>query len=164
MKDYNRTKHKINTLYNDINELKNELLVLQTKEIKQNKKLDYNTLNTAKAIYYIKSPWINLEIQDTSGGNGWVYNYVYTIVNFPLFLVPYIKHSIFYQSLDENIWFDRNYFFVYVSEVDFNKEITQQKTTIKIVGQILASSYSTIQQPGLKVQIVIALTNPANYT
>jgi hypothetical protein len=167
---YNNTHHKIYNIWNLSNQNEQEL---SNKKIESNENLNsqknifqYNS----KKIYTIESEW---ELMDyvvagyeyhPMGGIG--KNYEIIIKNLPIYLLPYIKYSLFYKNDNPDIIvsyiFHSDEIFYLVHGVSNEEDITKviKDVTIYIPFQLRGTYLTDSKTSTVYSRLILKIFNP----
>ena len=166
MNNYESKKHKISTAFIDTQNNVNQLDELKLKEIKINQVIDFNTLDVGKNISILNSEWITLT-QSEFYGDYIYYGYYLlkiNVNNFPVKLIPYLKHVLLYDGIQSPFELHHSHF-INVNGFNKTQDTFSQKLSISICYSI--SNYQFQAHPWenstMKIKLLVAVVNPKHF-
>jgi hypothetical protein len=134
MYNYEGTRRIQRKIWNKTFEVESDLLNKQANQLAEDKKLARLSYNVFKKIQKYDSDWIKMNSYvDDQGDDFYAYQQIEVkLLEFPLYLIPFIKYSIEYKTEAEILEVWKNQVYFVLDEVEDNDVISDEETTVRM--------------------------------
>ncbi len=158
MYNYEGTRRIQRKIWNKTFEVESDLLNKQANQNDEDKKLARLSYNVFKKIQRYDSDWVKMNsFVDSQGDDFYAYQQIEVkLLEFPLYLIPFIKYSIEYKTEAEVINVYKNHAYFVLDVVEDNDIIGDTETTV----QMKIDSFIKIDaEEQVEMRVVILLDN-----